>query len=80
MLTHVGFKKKKKVKLTFTLLINKSEFFFLLTEINYNICSCYEFESFPQNVNKKNIEICVNLFKENKMNYKRENCALQHGA
>ena len=54
--------------------------FFLLTEINYNICLCYEFESFPQNVNAKNIEICVNFFKENKTNHKHKNYALLHGA
>ena len=27
--------------------------FFLLTEINYNIHLCYEFESFPQKINMK---------------------------
>ena len=53
--------------------------FFLLTEINY-ICLCYEFESFPQNVNMKNIEICVNFFKENNINYKHKNYAVLHGA
>ena len=54
--------------------------FVLLTETNYNICLCYEFESFPQNINTKNIEICVNFFKENKISYKHKNCALLHGA
>ena len=40
----------------------------------------YEFESFPQNVNTKIKEICINFLKENKINYKHENCALPHGA
>ena len=41
---------------------------------------CYEFESFPQNVNTKNIEISVNYVKENKIDYKHKNCALLLGA
>ena len=40
----------------------------------------YEFESSPQNVNTKKIEIWVNFFRENKINYKHENCALLLGA
>ena len=68
MLTHVGFKKKmKSLNLLLNYLYIHVLFFFLLKEINCNICLCYAFETFPQNINMKNIEICVNFFKENKI-------------
>ena len=48
--------------------------FFLLTEINYNI---WIFST--EHKYEKHRSLCT-LFKENKINYKHENCALLHGA